>query len=124
MYIRIVESSELRPELSLRASDYIKEPQMNAATQRLETGKQLPKELLEPMEATNNEIPTLTIDQLWEIADNRKANAPKVRTVKVITIGDTHAIVENTETKHRTSVRLAAFNGRTKKSYRPSSDGS
>lgn len=125
MYIRIVESSELRPDLSLRASDYLnQEGQMNAVTQRLETGKQLPTELLENMETIQSKVPALAVDQLWEITDNRKPHSPKVRTVKILGIGDTHALVENIETRHVTEVRLSAFNGRTKKSYRPANNGS
>ena len=126
--IRIVESTELRPELSLRASDYFKEETMNAlAQQRLETGKpalthgdvaQLTKEPLA--------IPALAIGQLWEASNKWQHNTNGLlkRRVKVISIDATHATVKNVDTGNITKVRVSAFRGRTQKDYHPVANGS
>lgn len=128
MFIRIVEASELTPELSLRASDYLKEtPVSSAAIQRLETGRKVPTRAALRLIEEADGPPTVEVGQLWEIEDSRGRDSSDggFRRVEVKSISDTHAEVENTRTEHRTIVRLSAFNGRTKKGYRlVSSDGS
>ncbi len=124
--IRIVETSELRPELSLRASDYINnKDSMNAFNQRLDTGKTLDKDTVEELvKPDKRPVPALAVDQLWEATFCRRAHDMPVRKVRIVAIGDTHAIVENVITGNRTKVRLAAFRGRTKKDYYPADNGS
>lgn len=129
MYIRIVESSELRPELSLRASDYInKETNMNALTnQRLETGKAIrPSAIRALTDEEPTEVPALAIDQEWETIDSKRSKASDggKRRVRIVAVGDTHAIAENTISGNRTSIRLSAFKAKGKKDYFPVNSGS
>lgn len=131
MYIRIVEASELRPELTLRATDYMtKENRMsNFAIERMETGRVSTKAKIL---LTEQEITKLAVDQLWECTESRvlggKGGAQGTRTVtrrvKIVSIGETHAEVDNVDTGLRRSIRLAAFRGKTKKDYYPVTDGS
>lgn len=126
--IRIIESSELRPELSLRASDYIGKDNMNALAQaRLDTGRAMHQELVGELTAPEKvEVPKVACGQLWEVSTKGQHNPGKVamRRVLIVAVGDTHAVVENTVTGNRTKVRLKAFRGTTKKDYRFVSHGS
>jgi hypothetical protein len=58
------------------------------------------------------------VDQTWEHLDKRTAVAGIPRQVRVVNVGDTHAVVENMATGNRTTVRLAAFSGKGSKSYK------
>lgn len=129
MFIRIVESSELRPELSLRASDYInKGNEMHSLQQRrLETGKPVSKVVLEALlEEDTPEVPEVAVDQFWETTDTKRSKAADggKRRVRIVAVGDTHAIAENVATGNRTSIRLAAFKAKNKKDYFPVASGS
>lgn len=132
MYIRIVESSELNPELTLRASDYMKrEDRMSTLSiERMETGRtpSAAKALL----SEEREIPPLEVGQLWECTESRvlggkggaRGTRAVTRRVRIASIGETHAEVDNVETGLRRSIRLSAFRGKTKKDYYPVTDGS
>lgn len=130
MFIKIVEASELRPELSLRASDYISKDSMTELSrQRMETGLRIDArvlgELIDEEEASTVGSPV--VDQLWETRNVRRngpASQPFLRRVRIIAVGDTHAVVENVETGHRTYVRLKAFGGKSTKDYQRVVDGS
>jgi len=133
MYIRIVEASELRPELTLRATDYMtRENRMsNFAIERMETGR-TPTKAKALLTEEYQEVPPLAVDQLWECTESRYLRGDKggggsraaTRRVKIIAIGETHAEAENVDTGVRRSIRLSAFRGKTKKDYYPVTDGS
>jgi hypothetical protein len=134
MYIRIVEASELTPDLRLSASDYMtKENRVSTFThQRMETGKFISAEAVKELSMEENEVPALAVDQLWEITEARvygkkggaQGTRPATRRVKIVSIGETHVEADNVETGLRRTIRLAAFNGKGKKSYYPVTDGS
>lgn len=59
------------------------------------------------------------VGQYWEDLDPRHRDphgAP--RQVRVIAVGNTHAVLENTQTHSRTTVRLSSFSGRGSKNYK------
>jgi|SRR6478735_9118742 len=132
MYIRIVESSELKPELTLRASDYMERGHRMStlSIERMETGRT--PSSARALLSEEREIPKLEVGQLWECTESRvrggKGGATGTRAitrrVKIVSIGETHAEVDNIETGLRRSIRLSAFRGRTKKDYYPVTDGS
>lgn len=112
--IRIVESTELSAT-SLLARDYIERRHMDIRTSRLEEGSSLDsgfvRDLVHEVEADST--PEVCLHQVWESLDRRHR-----RQVRVVGVTETHAEVENVETKHRTRISLAAFNGRGSKGYR------
>ena len=57
----------------------------------------------------------VTEGQIWQDWDSRVRNGVNPRTVRVVTVGHTHAVVENQITGRRTTVAL--------KRFRPSSNG-
>ena len=133
MYIRIVEASELRPELTLRATDYMaRENRMsNFAIERMETGR-APTKAKALLTEEDQEVPQLAVDQLWECTESRvqggkggaRGTRSVTRRVKIVSIGETHAEVDNVETGLRRTIRLSAFRGKTRKDYYPVTDGS
>lgn len=132
MYIRIVEASELTPELTLRATDYMeKENRMTSLSiERMETGRT--PSAARAILTEETEVPTLAVDQLWECTESRvlggkggaQGTRAVTRRVRIVSVGETHAEVDNVETGLRRSIRLSAFKGKTKKDYYLVSDGS
>jgi len=132
MYIRIVEASELTPDLRLSASDYMqKENRMSTLSiERMETGRTPPVARALAEEAT--EVPKVAVDQLWECTESRvlggkggaRGTRAVTRRVKIVSIGETHVEADNVETGLRRTIRLSAFRGKTKKDYYPVADGS
>ncbi len=132
MFIRIVESSELNPELTLRASDYMKrENRMSSfAIERMETGR-TPK-AAKALLAEEKEVPKLEVDQLWECTESRvlggkggaRGTRAVTRRVRIVSIGETHVEADNVETGLRRTIRIGAFRAKTAKDYYPVTDGS
>lgn len=58
------------------------------------------------------------VGQTWEHLDKRTSASGIPRQVRVVAVGDTHAVLENMATGNRTTVRLSAFNGKGSKSYK------
>lgn len=51
----------------------------------------------------------LNVGQVWQDCDGRIQDHQQRRNVRIVTIGKTYAIVENTITNRRTTIRLNRF---------------
>lgn len=60
----------------------------------------------------------VTKGQVWESMDPRDLVDGEPRLVCVVTVGDSHALVENMKTGVRTSISLKSFSGRNRKSFK------
>ena len=109
--IRIVEVSELsaNESLSLCARDYM------AGTKPMAKRKVDVKSQHNPFEVDKG--------QLWTDLDTRHKRDGVPRVVKIITVGDWVAVVENTKTGKRTFIELNKFNPNIKRGFRLNKDG-
>jgi hypothetical protein len=111
--IRIVEASELsaNESLSLCARDYIAGTKLVAKTKRKVDVK-----------SQNN---TFEVDKglFWTDLDPRNKRDGVPRVIKIITVGDWVAVVENTKTGKRSFIELSRFNPNIKRGLSLNKDG-
>lgn len=101
------------------------EGKVNVSTQEAETLEELakvPRKRKKPMPVrfkktqVAHENPFgVAAGQLWESRDERVKPA---RQLRVIDVGDEHAVMENIETGRRTTVQLRLFKPNTKRGFR------
>lgn len=119
--------SDGTPILSRRAPEYLKElvaaghfvqspfpknPKMRKEPRRF-IGFQKSRE---PPEGSNPF--GVTMDEVWIDQDPKHAVNGNLRRVKVLLVGDIHAVVENLSTARRSLVKLSNFSGKPKKLIR------
>lgn len=54
-------------------------------------------------------------EEVWLDRDTRNNQSGKSRRVKVLAVGDTHAVVENLDTGTRSAIKLTSFSGKRSK---------
>lgn len=57
-------------------------------------------------------------DQIWESLDPRDRVDGQPRQVQVVTVGDSHAVVDNLRTGARSAISLKRFSGKTQKGFK------
>lgn len=83
--------------------------------------RRLPKKFYKSMkrDGSVSENPyDVKVDELWEDLDPRHSKDGVPRVVRVVAVGDTHAVVERIGSHARTTVKLSSFSGTGKKGYK------
>lgn len=60
----------------------------------------------------------VTRDQIWESLDPKDGVDGEPRQLRIVEVGDTHAIVDNLRTGARSAIDLNRFSGKTKKGFK------
>lgn len=82
--------------------------------------RRLPSKFLQAMkQSTNPENPyNVAVEEVWEDLDPRHTKDGNPRLVKVIAVGNTHAVVQRVGSHARTTVALDSFSGTGKRGYK------